>query len=79
MAASGRTESTRTSDTKPATRWSSAPRAAAFPCDWLDERLDRALRIPIRPEARSLNLANAVAITLFEAVRQIDAANPSIE
>jgi tRNA (cytidine/uridine-2'-O-)-methyltransferase len=36
-------------------------------------RLDRALRIPIRPEARSLNLANAAAIGLFEALRQIDA------
>ena len=34
---------------------------------------DRLVRIPIRPEARSLNLANAVAIGLFEAVRQIDA------
>jgi tRNA (cytidine/uridine-2'-O-)-methyltransferase len=34
---------------------------------------DRLIRIPIRPEARSLNLANAVAIGLFEAVRQLDA------
>lgn len=33
----------------------------------------RALRIPIRPEARSLNLANAASIGLFEALRQIDA------
>jgi tRNA (cytidine/uridine-2'-O-)-methyltransferase len=31
---------------------------------------DRLLRIPIRPEARCLNLAAAVAIGLFEAVRQ---------
>jgi tRNA (cytidine/uridine-2'-O-)-methyltransferase len=31
----------------------------------------RLLRIPIRPEARCLNLANAVAIGLFEAVRQV--------
>jgi tRNA (cytidine/uridine-2'-O-)-methyltransferase len=30
--------------------------------------------IPIRPEARSLNLANAVAVAVFEAVRQLDAA-----
>ena len=30
-----------------------------------------ALRIPIRPEARSLNLANAASIGLFEAVRQL--------
>ena len=34
-------------------------------------RLWMALLIPIRREARSLNLANAVAIALFEAVRQI--------
>ena len=40
----------------------------------LSEAPDRALRIPIRPEARSLNLANAVAIAVFEAVRQIDKA-----
>jgi tRNA (cytidine/uridine-2'-O-)-methyltransferase len=32
---------------------------------------ERAVRIPIRPEARSLNLANAAAVALFEAVRQI--------
>ncbi len=34
--------------------------------------IDHALRIPIRPEARSLNIANAVAIATFEAIRQID-------
>jgi tRNA (cytidine/uridine-2'-O-)-methyltransferase len=39
----------------------------------LNERPDRAVRIPIRPQARSLNLANAVVIALFEAVRQISA------
>jgi tRNA (cytidine/uridine-2'-O-)-methyltransferase len=31
---------------------------------------DRLLRIPIRPEARSLNLSNAVGIVTFEALRQ---------
>ena len=31
----------------------------------------RAVRIPIRPEARSLNLANAATVALFEAIRQI--------
>jgi tRNA (cytidine/uridine-2'-O-)-methyltransferase len=36
------------------------------------ESRSQALRIPIRPEARSLNLSNAVAIALFEAVRQVD-------
>ncbi len=45
-----------------------------LPPSWVaaERTRDRLLRIPIRPEARSLNLANAVAIGLFEAVRQID-------
>nr|WP_295469881.1 tRNA (cytidine(34)-2'-O)-methyltransferase [Mesorhizobium sp.] len=34
---------------------------------------DAELRIPIRPEARSLNLGMSAAITLSEAVRQISA------
>lgn len=42
-----------------------------LPATWLAARSDRAVRIPIRPEARSLNLANAVAIALFEAARQL--------
>ena len=42
----------------------------------LDEELlsanyDRCLRIPMRSEARSLNLANSVAIVLYEALRQL--------
>jgi tRNA (cytidine/uridine-2'-O-)-methyltransferase len=36
----------------------------------LDENPERSVRIPIRPEARSLNLANSVAIGLYEALRQ---------
>ena len=32
----------------------------------------RLVRIPIRTEARSLNLANAVAVALFDAVRQVE-------
>ena len=35
----------------------------------LDHR-DRCLRIPMRPGARSLNLANSVAILTYEALRQ---------
>lgn len=31
---------------------------------------DRCLRIPMRPDARSLNLANSVAILTYEALRQ---------
>jgi tRNA (cytidine/uridine-2'-O-)-methyltransferase len=52
------------------------PESRGLPISWLDERPDRAVRIPIRPEARSLNLANAVAIGLFEAVRQIGGPDP---
>jgi tRNA (cytidine/uridine-2'-O-)-methyltransferase len=32
---------------------------------------DRRLRLPMRPDQRSLNLSNAVAVTVFEAWRQI--------
>jgi tRNA (cytidine/uridine-2'-O-)-methyltransferase len=32
---------------------------------------DRLLRIPMRPESRSLNLSNAVAVMVFEAWRQL--------
>ncbi|MHB1560134.1 MAG: tRNA (cytidine(34)-2'-O)-methyltransferase [Isosphaeraceae bacterium] len=52
------------------------PESRGLPLSWLDERPDRAVRIPIRPEARSLNLANAVAIGLFEAARQIGGPDP---
>jgi tRNA (cytidine/uridine-2'-O-)-methyltransferase len=48
------------------------PESRGLPESWLLERPDRLVRIPIRPEARSLNLANATAIGLFEAVRQIE-------
>lgn len=34
-------------------------------------RTDRALRIPTRPEARSLNLAVAVGIAVYEALRHV--------
>lgn len=44
----------------------------------LDAHPDRMLRIPIRPEARCLNLANATAVGLFEAVRQIDSGPASL-
>lgn len=35
---------------------------------------DQALWIPMRPEARSLNLAASVAVAVYEAVRQLDLA-----
>jgi tRNA (cytidine/uridine-2'-O-)-methyltransferase len=41
-----------------------------LPAAILEPNRDRALRIPIRPAARSLNLSNSVAIVVFEARRQ---------
>ena len=41
-----------------------------LPPSLLAENAARALRIPIRPDARSLNLSNSVAIAVFEALRQ---------
>ena len=38
--------------------------------DWFPP--DHRLRIPMAPNSRSLNLSNAVALTLFEAWRQLD-------
>jgi tRNA (cytidine/uridine-2'-O-)-methyltransferase len=41
-----------------------------LPRDMLDTRPDRCLRIPILPNARSLNLSVSVAVAVFEARRQ---------
>ena len=43
-----------------------------LPEDFLEKHYDSCVRIPMRAEARSLNLSNAVAITVFEALRQQD-------
>jgi tRNA (cytidine/uridine-2'-O-)-methyltransferase len=48
------------------------PESRGLPRRWLSEQSDHVLRIPIRPEARSLNLANAVAVAVFEVLRQLD-------
>ncbi len=50
------------------------PESRGLPTHLLAEAAahDRALRIPIRPEARSLNLSNAAAIAAYEAIRQFD-------
>ena len=42
-----------------------------LPEDFLEEHRQCCVRIPMRREARSLNLSNAVAITVFEALRQL--------
>ena len=36
----------------------------------LDRHPDRCVRIPMRPDQRSLNLSNAVAVAAYEALRQ---------
>ena len=41
-----------------------------LPENLLERVYDRCVRIPMRPEARSLNLSNSVAIVLYEALRQ---------
>ena len=46
-----------------------------LPEDFLEAHRDQCVRIPMRSEARSLNLSNAVAITVFEALRQTGFAN----
>ena len=43
-----------------------------LPEDFLQEHYERCLRIPMRPALRSLNLSNSVAITVYEALRQLD-------
>ncbi len=47
------------------------PETRGLPEPLLYAHPDRCLRIPIRAEARSLNLANSVAIVTFEALRQM--------
>jgi tRNA (cytidine/uridine-2'-O-)-methyltransferase len=47
------------------------PESVGLPAEVLaDDRLDAVLSIPMRPGVRSLNLANSVAVVVFEAWRQ---------
>ena len=43
-----------------------------LPEDFLEAHRECCLRLPMRQEARSLNLSNSVAITVYEALRQLD-------
>ena len=43
-----------------------------LPEDFLEAHRESCVRIPMRECARSLNLSNAVAITVFEALRQLE-------
>ena len=42
-----------------------------LPEPFLEEHRDACIRLPMREEARSLNLSNAVTITVYEAMRQL--------
>ena len=44
--------------------------SAGIPEELLVENEEHCIRIPMLPEIRSLNLSNAVAIVLYEALRQ---------
>lgn len=43
---------------------------AGLPAELLSENIEKAIRIPMQAETRSLNLANSVAVVLYEALRQ---------
>ncbi|MBQ3252298.1 MAG: tRNA (cytidine(34)-2'-O)-methyltransferase [Oscillospiraceae bacterium] len=43
-----------------------------LPEDFLEAHRQCCIRLPMRQEARSLNLSNSVAITVYEALRQLD-------
>ena len=42
-----------------------------LPEAFLEEHRESCIRLPMRQEARSLNLSNSVAITVYEALRQL--------
>ena len=42
-----------------------------LPEEFLEQHRSQCIRLPMRSEARSLNLSNSVAITVFEALRQL--------
>src|SRR5690606_21225957 len=44
--------------------------AEGLPASMLEANRERTVRIPIRPDVRSLNLSNSVAIAVYEAIRQ---------
>jgi tRNA (cytidine/uridine-2'-O-)-methyltransferase len=48
-----------------------------LPPSLLESHAERALRVPIRSQVRSLNLSNTVAIATFEALRQFQSPDDS--
>jgi tRNA (cytidine/uridine-2'-O-)-methyltransferase len=52
------------------------PETRGLPTDLLETfSAERRIRLPMRPENRSLNLSNAVAVIVYEAWRQMDFEN----
>jgi tRNA (cytidine/uridine-2'-O-)-methyltransferase len=47
------------------------PESRGLPDDVLATAPGRQVRIPMRPETRSLNLSTAVGVALYEALRQV--------
>ena len=43
-----------------------------LPEHFLEAHRECCIKLPMRPEARSLNLSNSVAITVYEALRQLE-------
>ncbi len=55
------------------------PETRGLPSDILDSLpADRWRRLPMRPESRSLNLSNSVAVVAYEAWRQMDFATKPV-
>lgn len=49
------------------------PETRGLPAEFLAEAgPEHALRIPMRPQSRSINLSNAAAVVIYEAWRQLD-------
>ena len=48
------------------------PETRGLPEDYILENFDRAVRIPMRENLRSLNLSNSVAIVAYEAEKQVN-------
>ena len=44
--------------------------SVGLPRELVEENIDRALRIPMLPTLRCLNLSNSVAIAVYEVLRQ---------
>jgi len=65
-------------DFKPGDTLIFGPETRGLPTEYLDSfDQDRVLRIPMRAQSRSLNLSNAVAVLVYEGLRQNNFADAS--